>query len=62
MPGDQPYPVVPIGKVPPVVGAEMLAAVAPQARREELGVPCAMGLYVQTGDDQYTAYGILGGP
>ena len=62
LPGDQPYPVVTIGKAPPIVGAEMLAAVTPQARREQLGVPCTMGLYVQTGDDQYTAYGITGGP
>ncbi|AXG12152.1 hypothetical protein [Intrasporangium calvum] len=62
LPGDQPYAVVPIGKAPPIVGAEMLAAVTPVAQREKLGVPCAMGLYVKTGDDQYTSYGITGGP
>jgi hypothetical protein len=62
LPGDRPYAVVTIGKAPPIAGAKMVAAVTPQAQREKLGVPCAMGLYVETGDDQYTAYGITGGP
>ncbi|GAA6527624.1 hypothetical protein IDVR_34220 [Intrasporangium sp. DVR] len=62
LPGDQPYAVVPIGKAPPVLGAKMVAAVTPEAQREKLGVPCAMGLYVKTGDDEFTAYGITGGP
>jgi len=25
-------------------------------------VPCAMGIYLKTGDDSYAAYGISGGP
>lgn len=62
LPGDEPYPVVTIGKTPPLVGAEMLAAVTPEAQRQKLGVPCAMGIYLKTGDDAYTAYGLSGGP
>ena len=62
LPGDHPYPLVGIGSAPPVVGGEMLAAVAPEAQRKKLGVPCAMGLYLTTGGDSYTAFGITGGP
>lgn len=62
LPGDKPYPVVAIGKTPPILGAEMLAAVTPEAQRQKLGVPCTMGTYLKTGDDSYAAYGISGGP
>lgn len=62
LPGDRPYPVVAIGKVPPAVGAELLAAVTPEARRQRLGVPCTMTVYLRTSSDMYTAYGIIGGP
>ena len=61
-PGDAPYPLVTVGKVPPVVGRPLLAAVVPEATRHRLGVPCTMGVYLQTGADEYTAYGLLGGP
>jgi hypothetical protein len=62
LPGDKPYPVVSIGKTPPIVGAEMLAAVTPQAEREKLGLPATMGLYLQTKDGSYTANSLSGGP
>jgi len=62
LPGGAPGPLVSIGKTPPVVGADMLAAVTPEARRQQLGIPCAMALYLKTGDDQYRAYGLSGGP
>ena len=61
LPGDRPYPLVSIGSAPPVVGGEMLAAVTPESQQRKSGVPCAMGLYLKTGD-RYTAYGITGGP
>jgi len=62
LPGDKPYPVMTIGKTPPILGAEMLAAVTPESQRQKLRVPCAMGIYLKTGDDSYAAYGISGGP
>lgn len=62
LPGDKPYPVVGIGRTPPIVGAQMLAALTPEAQRKKLGVPCTMGLYLQTRDGSYTAYGLSGGP
>ena len=62
LPGDRPYPLVSIGSAPPVVGGQMLAALTPEAQRRKLGVACTMGLYLKTGDDRYTAYGIIGGP
>ena len=62
LPGDRPYPLVSIGSAPPVVGGQMLAALTPKAQRTKLGVPCTMGLYLKTGGDRYTAYGITGGP
>ena len=40
----------------------MLAAVAPESQRQKLRVPCAMGIYLKTGDDSYAAYIISGGP
>ena len=62
LPGDRPYSLVSIGSAPPVVGTQMLAAVTPAAQRAKLGSPCAMGLYLRTSGDRYTAYGITGGP
>lgn len=62
LPGDKPYPLVSIGKTPPLVGQAMLAALTPESRQRQLGVPCTMGIYLQTGADSYTAYSISGGP
>lgn len=62
LPGDSPYPIVSIGSAPPVVGGQLLAALSPEAQRRKLGVPCTMGLYLKTGGDTYTAFGITGGP
>ena len=62
LPGDHPYPLVSIGRVPPVVGGQLLAALAPVTQRGRFGVPCTMVLYLRTGDDRYTAYAIVGGP
>lgn len=62
LPGDALYPVVTVGKVPPIVGQPLLAAVTPEATRRRLGLPCAMGVYLKTGPDAYTAYGLSGGP
>ena len=60
--GDSPYPVTTVGKVPPVIGRPLLAAVTPAEVRRQLGVPCSMGVYLKTGTDTYTAYTLLGGP
>ena len=60
--GSGPYPVVTVGKVPPIVGQPLLAGVTPQAARHRLGLPCTMGIYLKTGADAYTAYGPSGGP
>lgn len=62
LPGDAPDPLVSIGKTPPIVGQDMLAAVTPEAQRQQLGIPCTMALYLKTSDDRYTAYGLSGGP
>ncbi len=62
LPGDAPYPVVTVGKVPPIVGQPLLAAVIPEATRRKLGLPCSMGVYLKTGADTYTSYVISGGP
>lgn len=62
LPGDAPYPVVTVAKVPPLVGQPLLAAVTPEARRRGNNLPCAMGVYLKTGPDTYLAYGMLGGP
>jgi hypothetical protein len=62
LPGAAPYPVVTVGKVPPLVGQPLLAAVTPKAIRGSAGLPCAMAVYLKTGRDAYTAYGLSGGP
>lgn len=62
LPVDAPYPVVTVGKVPPIVGQPLLAAVIPEATRRKLGLPCSMGVYLKTGADTYTSYDLSGGP
>ncbi len=62
LPGSSPYPLVDVATVPPVVGRPLLAAVTPQAERQRLQLPCAMVVYLKTGSDAYTAYGLSGGP
>lgn len=62
LPGDTPYPVTTVGKVPPVIGRPLLAAVTPAERRRQLGAPCSTQVYLKTGTDTYTAYTLLGGP
>ena len=60
--GDEPYPLVQVATVPPVVGNPVLASVTPQATRDRSGIPCAMVLYLQTGTDSYRPYVLSGGP
>lgn len=60
--GEASDPLISIGKTPPVFGADMLAVVTPEAQRQQLGIPCTMALYLKTGNDQYRAYGLSGGP
>ena len=60
--GSQAYPLVSVGHAPPIVGSEMLAAVTPATVRTRLHLPCAMAVYLKTGTDRYTAYGLSGGP
>jgi hypothetical protein len=57
--GGTPYPIVRVGTV---AGRPLLASVTPEERRRALGVPCSMGVAVQTGDDTYRTYTISGGP
>lgn len=38
------------------------ASVEPGATRARLGIPCAMGIYLQVGPDDYIPYGLTGGP
>jgi len=40
----------------------LLAAVTPEVARHRLDLPWAMGVYLKTGLDAYTAYGLSGGP
>jgi hypothetical protein len=64
LPCDAPYPVVTVGRVPPVIGCPLLASVTPVASRQksDAPLPCAMGVFLKTGADEYTGYGLLGGP
>src|SRR5262249_10108961 len=62
LPGDQPYPVVQVARIPPLVGARVRATVPPQAARARLHLPCAMVVYLETGPDSYRPYGLSGGP
>jgi len=38
-----------MGRIPPVVGKPLLAAVHPQARRRGYDLPSAMGVFLKTG-------------
>lgn len=62
LPGDAPSPLQRVATVPPLVGAQVLAAVTPEQRRRELHVPCAMVAFRQIGEDSYRVYVISGGP
>jgi hypothetical protein len=62
--GAVPDPIVAVGHVPPVVGRPLLAAAAPKAtlHEGEAGAPCSMAVFLRTGADAYTSYGLVGGP
>lgn len=66
LPGDAPYPTSTVGRWPAPgwfgSGRPLLAHVTPKTRQDRLGVPCTMGLYLQTGPDAYAAYTLVGGP
>jgi hypothetical protein len=66
LPGDAPYPVLTVARVPPVIGLPILAAVTPDSVRLDSNgtavLPCAMSLYLKIGPDAYNAYSISGGP
>jgi len=64
LPGEAPYPLVTVGRVPPVIGQPLLASVTPESTRQmsDPQLPCAMGVFLKTGPDAYTGYGLLGGP
>jgi hypothetical protein len=34
----------------------------PNQDRADLGIPCAMAIYLQTGDNEFVPYELLGGP
>jgi hypothetical protein len=62
--GDARYPVETLGKVPPIVGQCLLAAVTPEVKRHTDGapLPCTIDVYLKTGASAHAAYGISGGP
>jgi hypothetical protein len=62
LPGDAPYPVTTVTRIPPLVGRPVLASVTPEAIRDQLGVPCAMVVYLETDPDAYRPYVLSGGP
>lgn len=62
LPGDSPYPVTTVDRVPPVVGRPLLASVTPQAERARLHLPCAMEVFLQWSPHLYLPYVISGGP
>ncbi|MGV8977084.1 MAG: hypothetical protein ACOH17_03485 [Cellulomonas sp.] len=55
-------PVQTVAEVPPLVGQPLLAALTPRAEQLDPGGPCTMVVYLKTGADAYTAYGLSGGP
>ena len=61
LPGDSPYPVVEVGHAPPLLGRQIIAARTPESHRHQQ-LPCAMVIYLKTGDDNYTSYELQGGP
>lgn len=65
LPGDSPYPVVEVGHAPPLLGRQIVTARTPDSRRDQQPdqqLPCAMVIYLKTGDDNYTSYELQGGP
>jgi hypothetical protein len=62
VPGDAPYPVTTVTRIPPLVGRPVLASVTPAATRDRLHVPCAMVVYLETDTDAYRPYVLSGGP
>lgn len=61
LPGASPYPVVEVGHAPPLLGRQIVAARTPESRRDHQ-LPCAVVIYLKTGDDIYTSYELQGGP
>jgi hypothetical protein len=59
---DDPYPVVTVARIPPVIGRSVLASVTPPETRERLQVPCAMAVFYESEPDGFRAYTISGGP
>lgn len=62
LPGDRPYPVETIARIPPILGHPVLASVFPEATREAMHIPCAMVVYLEIGPDAYRPYVLSGGP
>jgi hypothetical protein len=59
-------PVQAVAQYPPLGWSrqELLAVVTPPAERYAVSppLPCAMGIYLRIGRNEYRAYGLLGGP
>lgn len=60
--GEGPFPAVTVGKVPPIVGKPLVAAVNPEAARDGHSESCRMDVYLKTGEDAYSLYFASGGP
>lgn len=64
--GMAPGPIRNVGHYLPLnaFGAELYAAVTPDAQRNAVHppLPCAMGVYLRTASGQYIAYTLSGGP
>jgi hypothetical protein len=61
LPGEGPYPMVAVTRLPPLVGRPVLATVTPKDSRHRLHVPCAVALYLETAPDAYRPYVLSGG-
>ncbi|HEX6876238.1 MAG TPA: hypothetical protein VF165_11320 [Nocardioidaceae bacterium] len=59
-----PIPLTTVGRVPPRIGRPLLASVTPPQQRDfaQPPLPCAMGLYLWDGPDDYLVYSLSGGP
>lgn len=61
-----PYPIEWVGGYPPLpfAGGQLYAAVTPDSKRNSVSppLPCSMALYLRTGQNQYVAYTLSGGP
>lgn len=62
LPGDDPLSLVQIGRTIPLLGRPMWAYLSTDRERADLGIPCTMAIYLQTGDDELVPYDLLGGP